>query len=76
MPKDPQKQSSGVGQNKGARTTSSNKVMGGGKEPKVVPFEHPIPGKTGISREELTQDANSVTLRSGKDRHRKSRNEP
>lgn len=70
--KNPQKQKSGVMQNKGAGKTMST-------DAKFVPAAGTPSGlimKEKVSQEELTRDVNSVTLRSGRDRQRKSRNEP
>lgn len=76
-----QKQSAGTRQNQGARNTSASAIMGGSKEPRMVV---PVDGgpRTGVvmrkkvSRDELQQDFNSVTIDSGQDRNRSSKNQP
>ena len=73
-----QKQRSGVMHNAGVKMKSTNKVAGGSSEPKfkaAMGSPSGLVGRTRVSRDELTQDFNNVTVRSGTDQQRKSRNE-
>ena len=67
---------SGTMKNKGAGAMSSAvKIAAGMQEPKAAGEEMQLPMRQKISEADRKSDLNEVTLESGKDKQRKSKNE-